>query len=72
MSDSQHSEGNLLQLEIAKYKPPEGATDMADRQLEGSSQRVILYVGNLAILDIVHIDEEARPDYLIMRLEEDV
>jgi hypothetical protein len=69
MDESQHSPRTLSE-DTLPYEPPEGYDDLAERQIEGKPLRKILYLGRSAILDIVHLDEEARPDYIVMRLEQ--
>lgn len=56
-----------LELEKPVYQPPEEAVDLADREFDG--KRLILYVGQMAVLDVVNVDEGGNPDVLLLRLE---
>ena len=68
MSDSQHSQETLFD-DTLPYEPPEGYDDLAEHKIEGKPLRKILYLGRSAILDIVHLGEDAQPDYIVLRLE---
>ena len=59
-----------LALEIPAYEPPEGSADFGERDVEGKDLRLLLYIGEIASLDVVHLDENGEPEFLVMRLED--
>ncbi|HLG91160.1 MAG TPA: hypothetical protein VI336_03335 [Candidatus Saccharimonadales bacterium] len=59
-----------LVLEAPSYQPPENAADFGERDIKERQLRLLLYIGETATLDIVHIDEADKPDFLVRRLED--
>ena len=63
----------LLELEQGAYQAPEGLMDFADREVDG--KKIILYIGDKALLDIVKkgyidvVEEVEVPDILLRRIE---
>ena len=51
---------------VLSYEPPEGARELADRIVDGKT--IILYVGEVATLDVVEIDEHKEPTSLLFRV----
>ena len=59
-----------LVLEAPSYQPPEDAEDFGERDIKEKQLRLLLYIGETAILDIVHIDENDEPTFLVRRFED--
>jgi len=60
----------VLMLDAPVYQPPEGSDDFGERDVIGKGLRLLLYIGEIASLDIVTIDENDEPRALVMRLED--
>lgn len=57
-----------LAVEAPGYIPPKNGMEINERDILGTNLGVILYVGEIATLDIVEFDEEHHPRYLIESL----
>lgn len=61
--------GQPIDPDLPIYAPPEGHKDVMDR-MEGN-KKLILYVGERAVLDVLIVDDNDEPKALLMRLNED-